>query len=180
MSEELRIIRDILNGDVDSFRLLVDRYQKPVLRLIRNITRDSHTCEDVGQEVFFRAYKKLASFDSDRSTFSTWLFTIAKNKSLDVLRRKRPISLARVPEKSEIHNPGDELAQKELLAELDIALQELPKRQRMALILAEFEGLSYEQIAQIEGARIGTIKSRIHRAKEKLAAAIKNTEQNRR
>ncbi len=175
MTEEIGIIRQVLNGDTDSFGLLVQRYQKPIVRMIRNITGDSQACEDIGQDVFFTAYKKLASFDSARSKFSTWLFAIAKNKSLNALKRKRPISLAEVPEKADCHNPGDELAQKEVVAEFDKALQDLPKRQRMAFVLAELEELSYEEIAQIEGARIGTIKSRIHRAKKKLAALLKNS-----
>jgi len=76
MSDELRIIRDVLEGDIDSFRLLVERYQKPVIKMIRNIIEDYHICEDIGQDVFFTAYKKLSSFDPTRSNFSTWLFTI--------------------------------------------------------------------------------------------------------
>ncbi len=172
MTEEIGIIRQVLNGDTDSFELLVQKYQKPVVRMIRNITNDAHLCEDIGQEVFFAAYRKLASFDPARSNFSTWLFTIAKNKSLNALKRKRPISGARMPEKAEWHNPGDDLARKEIVAELDKVLQDLPKRQRMAFILAEIEELSYEEIAQIEGVRIGTIKSRIHRAKKKLRSGL--------
>ena len=175
MTEEIRIIRQVLNGHTDSFELLVRKYQKPVVRMIRNITNDSHLCEDIGQEVFFAAYRKLASFDSARSNFSTWLFTIAKNKSLNALKRKRPLSLTQLPEKADWHNPGDDLAQKEIAAEFDKALQALPKRQRMAFVLAELGELSYEEIAQIEGARIGTIKSRIHRAKKKLAAGLRNS-----
>ncbi|GAH09652.1 unnamed protein product, partial [marine sediment metagenome] len=101
-------------------------------------------------------------------------FTIAKNKSLNALKKKRPISLAEVPEKGDWHNPGDELVQKEVVAEFDKALQGLPRRQRMAFVLAEFEELPYEEIAQIEGVRIGTIKSRINRARKKLAAAMKS------
>ena len=76
MSDELRIIRDVLEGNVDSFRLLVERYQRPVIRMTRNIIDDYHVCEDIAQDVFLTAYEKLASFDPNRSRFSTWLFTI--------------------------------------------------------------------------------------------------------
>ena len=82
MTEELRIIRRVINGDVDSFRLLIERYQRPVISMIRNITNDNHLCEDLGQDVFFTAYKKLASFDPARSSFSTWLFTIGASEKL--------------------------------------------------------------------------------------------------
>ena len=173
MTEELRIIQRVISGDRDSFRLLVERYQEPVVRMIRNITNDDCMCEDIGQDVFFTAYKKLGAFDPARSDFSTWLFTIARNKSLNLLKKKRPISLSRLPEKADGHNPGDELTQKEFFAELDKGLQTLPPKQKTAFVLAEFEELPYEQIAQIEGVGIGTIKSRINRAKKKLAAAVK-------
>ncbi len=172
MGEEIRIIRQVLNGDTDSFELLVQKYQRPVVRMIRNITNDGHLSEDIGQEVFFAAYRKLGSFDPARSNFSTWLFTIAKNKSLNALKKRRPMSLAQLPEKADWHNPGDDAVQKEVVAEFDKALQGLPKRQRMAFVLAELEELSYEEIAQIEGVRIGTIKSRIHRAKNKLRSGL--------
>ena len=172
MSEELRIIRQVINGHADSFKLLVERYQRPVVRMIRNMINDGHLAEDLGQEVFFTAYKKLASFDPARSNFSTWLFTIAKNKSLNALKKKRPLSLGQLPEKADSHNPGDDLGKAEFLAELDEALQALPSKQRTAFIMAAFEELPYEQIAQIEAVRIGTIKSRINRARRKLRSRL--------
>ena len=82
MAEGICIIRQVIDGNVDSFRLLVQRYQKPVISMINHIINDSHTSEDVAQDVFLAAYKKLASFDSARSKFSTWLFTIARNKAI--------------------------------------------------------------------------------------------------
>ena len=66
MIEEISIIRDVLNGDIESFRLLVQRYQGPVIRMIKNVIDDHHICEDIAQDVFFTAYKKLSSFDPDR------------------------------------------------------------------------------------------------------------------
>ena len=172
MTQETEIIRQILDGDTESFRLLLARYEKPVVRMIRNITYDKESCEDIAQEVFLTAYKKLASFDPDRSNFSTWLFTIARNKSLNELKKKKPLSMSNLPEMSNPHNPSDEMAEREFFDRLDKILQTMPSRQRRAFILAEFENLSYEEIAQIEGARLGTIKSRINRAKKKLRKAL--------
>ena len=172
MTEDIRIIRQVINGQADSFKFLVEKYQRPVVRMIRNMINDGHLAEDLGQEVFFTAYKKLASFDPARSNFSTWLLTIAKNKSLNAVKKKRPLSLGQLPEKADSHNPGDNLAEKEFFAELDEALQALPRKQRMAFIMAAFEELPYEEIAQIEGVKIGTVKSRINRARKKLRSRL--------
>jgi RNA polymerase sigma-70 factor (ECF subfamily) len=141
--------------------------------MIRNITNSVDTSEDIAQDVFLTAYKKLASFDPARSNFSTWLFTIARNKSLNALKRKKPLLMSELPEKSNPHNPSDDMARKEFYDRLDQTLQALPSRQRRAFIFAEFEKLPYEKIAQIEGTRLGTIKSRINRAKKKLRTALK-------
>ncbi|KPL23079.1 MAG: hypothetical protein AMJ75_06770 [Phycisphaerae bacterium SM1_79] len=172
MTHETDIIRQVLEGDIESFRLLLARYEKPVIRMIRNITYDRESYEDIAQDVFLTAYKKLASFDRARSSFSTWLFTIARNKSLNELKRKKPRPISEPPEKSNPHNPSDDMAKKEFYGRLDKTLQALPSRQRRAFVLAEFEKLSYAEIARIEGTRPGTIKSRINRAKMKLRTAL--------
>jgi RNA polymerase sigma-70 factor (ECF subfamily) len=174
MTHETEIIRRILEGDIESFRLLLARYEKPVIRMIRNITYDAESCEDIAQEVFMTAYKKLAYFDRARSSFSTWLFTIARNKSLNELKKKKPLPLSGPPEKSNPNNPSDDMAKREFFNQLDKTLQALPSRQRRAFILAEFEKLSYTEIAQIEGTRLGTIKSRINRAKNRLRTALED------
>ncbi len=174
MVEEIGIIKAVLDGDIDSFRLLVERYQKPIIRSIRNIIHDDHICEDTAQDVFLTAYKKLASFDPARGSFSTWLFTIARNKSLNVIKKKIPATVSNPPENSDSPGPAGDLLRDELFDELDRALETLNPRQKRAFVLAEFENLPYEQIAQIEGARIGTIKSRINRAKKKLRLALRD------
>jgi RNA polymerase sigma-70 factor (ECF subfamily) len=172
MIEDASIIRAVLEGDTESFRLLVQRYQKPVIRMIANLINDRHICEDIAQEVFFVAYKKLLSFDPARSSFSTWLFTIARNKSINTMKKRRIPSANNFPENPDFSEPGDSLIRDELFLKLDRALKSLNPGHRRALVLAEFENLPYEQIAQIEGVRIGTIKSRISRAKRRLRSAL--------
>ncbi|MHC4087942.1 MAG: RNA polymerase sigma factor [Planctomycetota bacterium] len=167
------VIHRVLEGDIESFRFILQRYEMPVVRMIRNITNGTGSSEDIAQDVFFTAYKKLASFDPARSNFSTWLFTIARNKSLNALKKKRPLLMSDLPEKSNPHNPSDDMAEKEFFDQLEMGLQALPSKQRQAFILAEFEKLPYAEIAQIEGVRLGTIKSRINRAKKKLRSALK-------
>ena len=172
MIEETGIIKAVLEGDTESFRLLVQRYQKPVTRMIANLINDRHICEDITHEVFLAAYKKLSSFNPDRSSFSTWLFTIARNKSINAMKKRRIPSVSNPPEVPDMSEPVDSLVRDELFIELDKAMKSLSPGHRRALVLAEFENLTYEQIAQIEGVRIGTIKSRINRAKHRLRSAL--------
>jgi len=176
MIEESGIIRAVLEGDAESFRLLVQRYQKPVIRMIANFINDRYICEDIAQEVFLAAYRKLPAFNPARSSFSTWLFTIAKNKSINAIKKSRIPSPGNFPENPDFSEPIDTLIRDELFIKLDNALKSLNPGHRRALVLAEFENLPYEQIAQIEGVRIGTIKSRINRAKHRLRSALDGIE----
>ena len=172
MTDEIEIIEKIRAGDTEAFALLVERYQKPVISMIRNMLNDRHGCEDIAQDVFFAAFKKLRSFDPARSRFSTWLFTITRNKTLNLIRKKNPVLTEKFPPKPDENDPSDTLTQKEFFLMLDNALQQLPPRQKRAFILAEFENLPYEDIAQIECTSLGTVKSRIHRAKKKLQKVL--------
>ena len=178
MMEEASVIRDVLEGDIESFRLLVQRYQGPIIRVIGNIIDNHHICEDLAQDVFLTAYKKLSSFDPERSSFSTWLFTIARNKSINAVKKKRTLLMNNLPERADRSTPVSRLAQQEFFDRLDGALRSLPAKLKTAFVLAELEGLPYKQIAQFEGVRLGTIKSRISRAKEKLRSALGNFEDN--
>lgn len=166
-------IQRVLAGDTDAFEALVERYQNPVLRMVRNYTCDSHAYEDIAQEVFLTAYRKLGKFDPSRSCFSTWLFTIARNLSWNALRKTQPTVVQEIPEPESNANPDRQMREQEYDSVLEKALQALPGRFRRAFILAEIEKLSYDQIARIEGIRFGTVKSRIHRARQKLQAALK-------
>lgn len=172
MIEETGIIKDVLEGDTESFRLLVQRYQKPIIRMIANLISDRHICEDVAQEVFLAAYKNLSSFNPARSSFSTWLFTIAKNKSINAAKKKRILPAGNPRENPDFTEPADSLIRGELFIKLDQALNSLNPEHRRAIVLAEFENLPYEQIAQIEGVRPGTIKSRVSRAKHRLKSVL--------
>ena len=172
MTDELQLIRRVLDGDTTGFRILVQRYQQPVMRMICHLTGQSAECEDIAQEVFLSAFRHLRSFDPDRSRFSTWLFTIARNRSMNDLRRNRMVPLTDDRAQNRSNEPVESLKRREIFRELDKALAQLPDRYRRAFILAEFEELPYDQIAQIECIGLGTVKSRIHRAKEKLQQAL--------
>ncbi len=177
MPEDSDIVKHVLKGDVDSFRILVERYQRPVLSMIRRLIWDSHRCEEISQDVFVAAFQKLSTFDSARSQFSTWLFTIARNMSINALKKKTSApGRAFARNRSIARNPSDEYSDKEFFAQMDQTLKALPGKLQRAFILAEFEQMPYEEIARIEGTRPGTIKSRIHRARLRLHASMKDME----
>jgi RNA polymerase sigma-70 factor, ECF subfamily len=176
MIDETPTIERVLEGDTEAFGLLVERYERSVVRMIRNITTETQSCEDLAQDVFLTAFAKLRAFDPARSRFSTWLLTIARNKSINHLKKKRPKTKGDLPAHVDGRTPLETLVQREAFTRLDQALASLPGPQRRALVLVEFEGLPYEQVAQIEGTRIGTIKSRIGRARAKLTNALRQYE----
>ena len=173
MSEEAEVIRRVVDGDADSFRFLVERYQRPVFQLIRNLVPDPHLGEDIAQDVFLNAFRRLGSFDPTRAGFLTWLMTIARNRCINALKKKSPEPGGGLHECVSRRTPHDEVAEQELFEQLDEALQTLPPGQRATFVMAEFVGLAYEQIAQIEGVETATVRSRVSRAKEKLRSLLR-------
>jgi RNA polymerase sigma-70 factor (ECF subfamily) len=171
MSEEETIIRRVLEGDTQAFRWIVERYQGPIYRLVRNLLARRAEVEDLAQDTFLAAYQNLAVFDARRGTFATWLFVIARNKCRNAAKRRRRVVDADA-EPVDPCTPESALAEGEWLQRFDAALAALPFEQRTAFFLAEMEGLPYEEIARIEGVPLGTVKSRVSRAKEKLRGLL--------
>jgi RNA polymerase sigma-70 factor (ECF subfamily) len=168
------VIRGVLAGDCNGFGLLIEKYQKKIVGMIYNMTGDHHLSQDLGQDVFLAAYQGLPSFDSARSRFSTWLYRIAKNKTLNALRKKRPLFFAEVPESAGSQDVHREVAAAELNAEFDQVLARMPASQRLAFVWAEIEQLSYQEIAEIEGISLGSVKSRVNRARQHFHKALKD------
>ncbi len=172
MDREEQMIQEVLNGKTESFRWLIDRYQRPVFQMIFNLVHDRHATEDITQDVFISVYQKLSTFDPMRARFSTWLFTIARNKSINYLRKNKKTFSMDSQEFVSLSDPSDGVCKEEFFQQMDRALNQLSSHQKRAFVLAEFEKLPYEEIAQIECVSIGTVKSRIHRAKKKLRKAL--------
>jgi RNA polymerase sigma-70 factor (ECF subfamily) len=166
MSDDLATIRRVLDGELDAFRVLVLKYERPLYRFVLGLVADSHEAEDVAQDVFLAAYRALSSYDAPRSGFMTWLLGIARNHCLNDQKRHRPAPLDPLPESTRGRSPESVLAEAEWFRLLDLALNTLPFEQKTVFVLAEIEGMSLAEIASIEGVPIGTIKSRLSHASE--------------
>lgn len=172
-------------GDKRAFELLVIKYQRKVERLLSRIVRDPAEVEDVTQEAFIKAYRALANFRGD-SAFYTWLYRIAINSAKNFLvsrKRRPPTSTEFDAEESEgfddapglrdIATPDAELMSKQIGEIVNRTISALPEELRTAITLREIDGLSYEEIAQIMGCPIGTVRSRIFRAREAVAEKLR-------
>ncbi len=179
MNDDLRVIQKVLDGDVDAFRLLVERYQGPLFSLVGNLVEDRDDCEDIAQETFLAAYRHLGSYNPREGRFSTWLLTIARNKCLNGFKKRKPLAMENLPPRVDPRDPADGLMEAELRMQLDRALTALPFEQRSAFVLSEIQGLSHEEICRIEAAPLGTVKSRISRAREKLRSLFSRTSEQR-
>ena len=182
------LIERVKAGDVKAFEMLVVKYQRRIERLIGRMVRDVDLVPDIAQETFIRAYRAIPQFRGD-SAFYTWLYRIAVNtakKSLLDMKRNPVISenAFRVPdEDDETSQAGHELtsqetpetvlAAKEIAAVVNAAMQALPEDLRQAVTLREIEGLSYEEIADAMNCPIGTVRSRIFRAREAISAKVR-------
>ena len=155
--------------DLTSFRRIVERHQGGLFALVRGLGLDGHTCEDVVQEAFLSAHRHADDFDPRRGTYRAWLYGIARNAALNVLRKKRPVPLADPPERGEASRPEEPVD----FHRLDAALLTLSLEQRAAFVLAEIHGLTHAEVAAIEGVAVGTVKSRTARAREKLRGVLR-------
>lgn len=173
--EERLLVERVLGGDREAFRLVVLRYQRLLAELIFRHTGDRTGTEDLVQETFLRAYRRLDAFDP-RYRLSTWLVQIGLNVARDQGRRKkvRDDGLERVAARPErrIATPAEEAVQSELRAEVGRALAGLPEPQREVIVLSVYGGYSQSEIAEILGLPLGTVKSRQRTALEKLRPLV--------
>ena len=179
-----QLVDRVLDGNKNAFNFLVVRYQHRVLALVGRFVHDPQEAEDVSQEAFIKAYRALALFRGD-SAFYTWLYRIAVNtaKNYLVSRNRRPPANDVDYEEAEINDSGTllreiespegNLATEKLKQAIDLAIAELPEDLRTAFTLREFSGLSYEDITEIMDCPVGTVRSRIFRAREAIDKKIR-------
>jgi RNA polymerase sigma-70 factor, ECF subfamily len=180
-----QLVERAQRGDKRAFEMLVAKYQRKLGRLLSRFIRDSAEVEDVAQEAFIKAYRALPSFRGD-SAFYTWLYRIGINTAknyLVAMGRRAPTTTEFDSEEAENFEDGDqlrdvntpeaELMSKQIAATVNETMQALPEELRTAITLREIEGLSYEDIATIMNCPIGTVRSRIFRAREKIAERLR-------
>ncbi|MDO9421379.1 MULTISPECIES: RNA polymerase sigma factor RpoE [Herminiimonas] len=179
------LVERVQRGDKKAFELLVIKYQRKLMRLVSRLVRDQAEAEDVVQEAFIKAYRALPQFRGD-SAFYTWLYRIGINTAKNYLvtqGRRAPTSTEADVEEAETFDDGDRLrdintpesllATKQIAQTLNTAMDELPEELRMAITLREIEGLSYDEIAESMGCPIGTVRSRIFRAREAISEKLR-------
>ena len=185
---DAQLVERVKRGDARAFEMLVVKYQRRVERLIGRMVRDVDLVPDIAQETFIRAYRALPQFRGD-SAFYTWLYRIAVNtakKALVELKRDPLVSeAARAPagdgeetsrvenELTDVATPDATLASKQVAATVNAAIEALSEELRQAITLREIEGLSYEEIAEAMNCPIGTVRSRIFRAREAIAQRLR-------
>lgn len=179
------LVERVQRGDKKAFELLVSKYQRKLMRLVSRLVYDQAEAEDVVQEAFIKAYRALPNFRGE-SAFYTWLYRIGINTAKNHLvtqGRRAPTSTDSDVEEAEgfidaeglrdINTPESLLASKQIAETVNMAMSLLPDELRNAITLREIEGLSYDEIAEVMLCPIGTVRSRIFRAREAIAEKLR-------
>jgi RNA polymerase sigma-70 factor, ECF subfamily len=181
-TEDGELIAGALQGSESAFATLIDRYKDRVFRLLSRYCRDPMECEDLAQDVFLKVFRKLHTFQQD-SAFYTWLYRIAVNTATDHLSRAQRRRLRLVEDDNELDgDTGDQddrsssteqpLLDAELAEVTRLVLARLPEKYRTILILREYEDLSYTEMAQVLECNLGTVESRLFRARQRFKEAL--------
>ncbi len=182
---DLQLVERVRAGDKQAFGLLVEKYQRKLLRLLSRMVRDPDEVEDIAQETFIKAYRALPQFRGD-AAFYTWLYRIGVNTAKNYLASRGKamptLSEQALDEDDEpddrlvvkdIGTPESELLSKQMVIAVNEAVDALPEELRQAITLREMEGMRYEEIAEAMDCPIGTVRSRIFRAREAIAAKLR-------
>ncbi len=182
---DAELVARVQKGDKRAFDLLVLKYQRKIMRLLSRMLNNQAEVEDIAQETFIKAYRALPQFRGD-SAFYTWLYRIAINTARnwlssnqrkmlvsDTFETKEGETFSQSDNLIDIDTPESRMVSREIAQTVNKAIEDLPEDLRTAIVLREIEGLSYEEIAQTMECPIGTVRSRIFRAREAIAARLK-------
>jgi len=173
------LVLRVQQGDKSAYDHLVRKYQHKIIQIVNRYVKDPSEAQDVAQESFIKAYRALNNFRGD-SAFFTWLYRIAINTAKNYLvSRARRYSqyevdvqeaeqVGNIPQLRSMETPEQQLSNEQIVAAIKTAIDKLPEEMRMAIMLREFEGLSYQEIAQAMDCPVGTVRSRIFRAREAI------------
>ncbi len=176
---DVALMLRVREGDTDALRELIERHQRAVINTIHRAIGDASEAEDLAQRVFVQVYRSAKRY-TPTAKFTTWLFTITRNTILNEHRRRsrhpaESLDALQEPRDSEsagwqapdttMRDPAQEVVERELQDKIKEAVQELPEAQRTAVILCRYEGLSYEEIAEVLGCSVSATKSLLHRAR---------------
>lgn len=180
MKDDSQLIDEALAGDSGAFGQLVQKYQDRLFNTVIHVTGSREEAEDVVQDAFVQSFLKLESFQRN-SAFYTWLYRIAFNVAISRRRRRRPTLSVETTREVSGSEPvdaseaaSDRLERQERASQLQAALAELTEEHRLILVLREMEGLCYERISEILDLPVGTVRSRLHRARTQLRDQLKD------
>ena len=186
MKTDAELVTDALRGAQEAFREIVTRFERPVYSLIVRMVQDPGTAEDLAQEVFIKAFRRLDTYDGERK-FSSWLFKIAHNTTIDHLRRHTPDTvpleggkdqdddrggLAAILSDDSMESPSAAAERKDMARSLERAISALRPDYREVVVLFYVEGASYQEICEVTGLPLGTVKTNLHRARKELAEGM--------
>lgn len=185
METDAHLVARALAGSQEAFRDLVLRFERPVFSLIARMVQDPATAEDLTQEAFVKAYRSLRTYDASRK-LSSWLFKIAHNTTIDHLRRHVPDTvsleapqdeegrggLAAVLSDASVEDPAAAAERRDMARSLERAISRLRPEYREAVVLFYLEGATYQEICDVTGLPLGTVKTNLHRARKELAAEM--------
>jgi RNA polymerase sigma-70 factor (ECF subfamily) len=164
-------------GDPEALRQVVERYQDRIFGLLYGIVRDRHEVEDVAQEVFLKVFTRIDAFDG-RSRFYTWLYRVAANTAKDHVKKRARRPAVALDEDAGLEaggrGPVESAERSEARRRVRESIAKLPVRYREVLALRELDGLSYNEIAEVLKVSIGTVESRLHRARTRLKKVMRN------
>ncbi len=173
MDEDVKSIKQMLSGDREAFRSLIGRHQSAVCATIAALCPRGADEEDLAQEVFLAAFRHLASFDAAKGSFRTWILAITRNQCRTAHRRRVVPQLDPLPERLDERTPECLASEAECFERLDAGLAALPEEQRLVFVLVEMQGCTYQEAAEIAEVQVGTVKSRLSRAREWLREKLR-------
>ncbi len=177
-----QLIREIKDGNAELYSQLIDRYERKILAFIYNMLKSARLemmAEDLCQETFYKAYRSLKTFREVEASFSTWLYTIARNTVLSELRKQKNVKVSLeqsgyVPLASAESMPEQSMLRNEKVNMVRKAINNLPEKQRSALILREYDQLDYQEIANILGQTVSSVKSLLFRARASVKTQLES------